>query len=278
MTGSDRERLRASFTEDAELYDQARPGYPPELFDDLAELTGIGPGCRVLEVGPGTGQATVPLAERGCHIVAVELGAEMAALARRNLARFPSVQVVTAAFEDWPPPAEPFDVVVSATAFHWIDPAVRMVRAADSLRAGGALATIATHHIKGGSTDFFAEAQTCYERFDPATPPDLRLQPAAEIPYDDGDEPEPSGPFGPPVFRRHEWEQTYSTAEYLNLLRTYSNHRTLEPVSLVGLLDCLTRLINDRHGGQITKRYLSELRVARRGPAHDLPDALNRRG
>ncbi|MEV6864268.1 class I SAM-dependent methyltransferase [Streptosporangium subroseum] len=277
MTGSDRERLRASFTEDAELYDQARPGYPPELFDDLAELTGIGPGCRVLEVGPGTGQATVPLAERGCRIVAVELGAEMATLARHNLARFPSVQVVTAAFEDWPPPAEPFDVVVSATAFHWIDPAVRMVRAADALRAGGALATIATHHIRGGSTDFFAAAQTCYERFDPATPPDLRLRSAAEIPYD-SDGPEPSGRFGPPVFRRHEWEQAYSTAEYLNLLRTYSNHRTLEPAALVGLLDCIARLINDRHGGQITKRYLTELRVARRDPAHDMPDALKRRG
>jgi hypothetical protein len=30
--------LRETFTEAAELYDQARPGYPAELFDDLAEL------------------------------------------------------------------------------------------------------------------------------------------------------------------------------------------------------------------------------------------------
>src|SRR6266545_4738205 len=64
------ERLRATFNQAADLYDRARPGYPPALFDDLAELAGVGPGCRVLEIGPGTGQATVPLAERGCHVVA----------------------------------------------------------------------------------------------------------------------------------------------------------------------------------------------------------------
>ncbi|MBV9281092.1 MAG: class I SAM-dependent methyltransferase, partial [Chloroflexi bacterium] len=136
MTDSDRLQLRRTFDQAAELYDRARPGYPRELFDDLTELAGIGPGCRVLEIGCGTGQATVPLAERGCQIVAVELGADMAAVARRNLARFASVTVVVSAFEDWPLPAGPFDAVVSATAFHWIDPAVRVTKAADALRPG----------------------------------------------------------------------------------------------------------------------------------------------
>ena len=97
-------RLRATFNEAAELYDRARPGYPSRMFDELADLVGLAPGCRVLEIGCGTGQATMPLAERGCQVVAVEVGAEMAGVARRNLAPFPSVEVVTAAFEDWPLP------------------------------------------------------------------------------------------------------------------------------------------------------------------------------
>ncbi|HZC29448.1 MAG TPA: class I SAM-dependent methyltransferase, partial [Gaiellaceae bacterium] len=132
--------LRATFDEDAERYDRARPGYPAELFDDLAALAGLRPGDRVLEIGPGTGQATVPLARRGYRIVAVELGTGLAAVARRNLAAFPDVEVVNAAFEDWPLPAEPFDAVVAATAFHWIDPDVRLARTAQTLRPGGALA------------------------------------------------------------------------------------------------------------------------------------------
>jgi SAM-dependent methyltransferase len=205
----------------------------------------------------------VPLAERGCRIVAVELGAGLAAVARRNFARFPEVQVVTAAFEDWPLPAEPFDVVLAATAFHWIDPQVRIAKAADALRPGGALATIATHHVAGGDDEFFVEVQACYERWDPDTPPGLRLPAAAAVPAS-GEELDRSGRFGPVSFRRHEWELEYSSAGYLDVLRTYSGHRALEPVPRANLLACIAELIDSRFGGRISKRYLAELRVARR--------------
>jgi len=197
MSQPDRERRRWTFDEAAELYDRARPRYPSALFDDLGDLAGIGPGARVLEIGPGTGQATVPLAERGCRVVAVELGAGLAAVARRNLAPFPAVEVVTGAFEDWPLPPEPFDVVLAATSFHWMDPAVRVAKAADALRPGGALATVATHHVAGGDESFFAAAQDCYERWDPETPPGgAPLRAAADIPSS-SEELDRSGRFGP---------------------------------------------------------------------------------
>ncbi len=219
----------------------------------------------MLEIGCGTGQATVALAERGYRIVAVELGPEMATVARRNLARFDSVDVVTAAFEDWPLPDEPFDVVFCATAFHWVDPAVRVSKSADALRPGGVLATVATEHIAGGSEAFFAAVQDCYERFDPATPPGLRQQTAPEIPQDDR-ELAASGRFGPAQFHRYEWELSYSTAEYLDLLLTYSGHRALPAVQRSGLLDCIAGHIDRNHGGRVVKRYLTELRVAQRLP------------
>jgi len=262
MTQEDRERLRATFDQAAELYDRVRPGYPPALFDDLAGLAGMGPGSRVLEIGPGTGQATVPLAERGCRVVAVELGADLAAVVRRNLARFPAVEVVAAAFEDWPLPSEPFDLVLAATSFHWLDPAVRVVKAADALRPGGTLATVATHHVAGGDESFFAEAQACYIRWDPATPPDgAPLRAAADIPSS-SDELDRSHRFGPVTFRRYEWELPYTTASYLEVLLTYSGHRALDPAAKAGLLDCIANLIDSGYGGRITKRYLTELRVA----------------
>ena len=259
----ERERLRATFDGAAELYNRARPLYPAALHEDLAQLAGLGPGSRVLEIGCGTGQATVPLARRGCQIVAVELGASMAAVARRNLAAFPAAQVVVSAFESWPLPPEPFDAVVCATAFRWVDPAVRMARTAGALRPGGALATVDTHHVAGGSEAFFVEAQDCYERWDPATPPGLRLTRAADVPFD-RDEVERSGLFHPPVFRRYECELTYSTAAYLDLLSTYSGHIALERAAHDGLFECIARLIDTRCGGTIVKRYLFELRVARR--------------
>jgi len=259
----DRSSLRMTFDEAAELYDRTRPGYPAVLFDDLTELVDIGPGCRVLEIGSGTGQASVPLAARGGTLVCVELGPSMAAVARRNLAPFPASRVVTAAFEDWPLPPEPFDMVLSATAFHWLDPTVRVVKSADALRPGGALVTIATYHVAGGTAAFFDEVQTCYEQWDPATPPGFRQPAASTIPCD-SEEVDRSGRFEPVQFRRYEWDCAYSTASYLDLLRTYSGHRALAPAARQGLLARIAALIDARYGGHIVKHYLTALRVAHR--------------
>jgi SAM-dependent methyltransferase len=263
LAASEREQLRLTFGSDAELYDRMRPTYPAQMFDDLAEHAAIEPGRRVLEIGPGTGQATLRLAERGCQLIGVELSPTLAEIARLKTARFAAVDIVTAAFEDWPLPDEPFDVVMSATAFHWIDPAVRVTKAADALRPDGVLATIATHHVAGGTADFFTEVQSCYERWDPATPVGLRLQSSSEIAAD-STELDRSGRFGPATFHRYEWDATYSTDDYIALLLTYSGHIAMHPSDQSGLLDCIARLMNARYGGRISKRYLTELRVARR--------------
>jgi SAM-dependent methyltransferase len=263
LARSERDRLRLTFGIDAELYDRMRPDYPAEMFEDLTEVAGIGPGCRVLEIGPGTGKATVPLARHGCELIGVELSQSLAEVARRKTARFADVSIEVAAFEDWPLPAEPFDVVVSATAFHWIDPDVRVTKAADALRLGGVLATVATHHIAGGTADFFADVQRCYVRWDPATTAAVQLPSADEIPFD-SEELDRSGFFGPVSFRRYEWDATYSTDDYRSLLRTYSGHIAMDPAGQNGLLGCITELMDDRYGGLITKRYLTELRVANR--------------
>jgi SAM-dependent methyltransferase len=257
-----RDELRQTFDTAAERYDRARPGYPSQLFDDLVTVCGLEPGARVLEVGCGTGQATVPLAERGFSIVAVELGPSLAAVARRNLARFPSVEVVVAAFEDWPLPAEPFDAVVCATAFHWLDPAVRLTKVAAALRPGGSLAIISTEHVAGGTAPFFVDVQDCYERWDPATPPGLRLQPADKIPHASA-ELEDSGRFDLLAERRYERDLTYSTQTYLDVLLTYSGHLALAAELRAGLLECIATLIDSRYGGTIRKRYLNELTVVR---------------
>jgi SAM-dependent methyltransferase len=260
-----REELRETFDTAAERYDRARPGYPARLFDDLVALAGLEPGARVLEIGCGTGQATVPLAERGFRIVAVELGPALAAVARRNLAGFPSVEVVVANFEDWPLPPEPFDLVVSATAFHWLDPLIRLEKTAAALRPSGSLAVIMTEHVAGGSLAFFADAQRCYERWDPATPPDLHLLPAEQIPTG-AEEIDRSGLFESATVRRYERDLAYSSVSYLDVLLTYSGHLALPPEARAGLLDCIASLIDGPFGGRIEKRYLNELCLARRNP------------
>lgn len=258
---NDRERLRSVFAEDAERYDRCRPGYPEQLFDVLTAA--VGEGARVLEIGCGTGQATVPLAARGFALTALELAEEPAEIARRHLAGYPSARVVVGAFEDWPLPPVGFDLVVAATSFHWLDPELRVVKAADALRHRGALAVVSTHHVAGGSDEFFAQSQHCYERFDPNAEPGQRLPPSGQIPQDP-EEFNRSGRFSPPEFHRYEWEADYTTKQYLDLLMTYSGHQAMPTSAREQLLTCIGRIIDDDHGGVITKRYLTQLALAQR--------------
>ncbi|MBW8738925.1 MAG: methyltransferase domain-containing protein [Streptomyces turgidiscabies] len=255
--------LRDTFDEAAQLYDRARPRYPQALVADLVRAAGLGPGSRVLEIGPGTGQLTVPLAASGCRLTAVELGPSLAAVARHNLRSFPLAEVTVADFEQWPLPPEPFDLVVCATAFHWIDPAVRLPRAAEALRPGGLLALVTTHHVKGGTVDFFERVQRCYAQGDPSTPPDLRQVEEADT-ASDNSELDHSEHFDDITVRRHARDIAYSVDEYIDVLLTYSGHRALDAPSRHGLLACVRDLIETRYGGRITKRYLHELITAKR--------------
>lgn len=229
----------------------------------MAAIAGLVPGARVLEIGPGTGQATVPLAQRGYEVVAVEIGAELTAVARRNLGAYPAVVVFNSSFESWQLPERPFDLVIAATAFHWVDPRVRVSKAADALRAGGSLALVDTHHVAGGTEEFFVEVQDCYEWWNPSTPPTLRLPRSEDVPRESG-EIDASGRFGAVEFRRYEFDVTYSTAEYLEVLLTYSGHLALPDRQRSSLLECIAGVMESKYGGSIVKRYMVELRMVRR--------------
>jgi len=263
MPGGKDSDLRTTFNQDAEWYQRVRPGYPDALFADMAALELVGAGVHVLEIGCGTGQATLPLARLGCEIVALDIGADLAAVASRRLGAFSKVRVLVSSFEDWPLPAEPFDTLVSATAFHWIDPRIRVQKSADALRPGGSLVIISTHHVAGGTEDFWVEVQSCYERWDPTTEPGLRLPTSAAV-LQGTEEIERSQRFASPIVRRYLWDVSYTTTEYLDLLLSYSGHRALEASQRNGLLKCIQDLIDRNHGGRVTKRYMTQLLVARR--------------
>jgi SAM-dependent methyltransferase len=251
-----------SFNEVASLYDAARPLYPQAILDDLIALTGVQPGDRVLEIGCGTGQITVPLAERGLCITALEPGPDLATVARSKLAEYPGAVVVERRFEDYDLPQEPFDLVVSATAFHWVDPAIRVTKAARALNPGGYLAIIHTHWGVGTHRDAFGvRSQPCYERWDTETEPGFTQPVIADLP---ATRPElaDSPRFGPVEHRVYEQRNDYSTASYLNLLRTWSNIQGLDTAARDGLLTCLGQLLDGEFGGKLTRSDTRELWLA----------------
>jgi len=256
---AERHRLRETFEEAPELYDRARPSYPAELVDDLVTLAGLRAGSHVLELGPGTGKATVALAERGLRVVGVELGEGLAAVARRNLAAFPEVEIVTAPFESWEADAR-FDAVVAFTALHWIDPEVRYEKPARLLRDGGSLAVVETKHVlPEGGDPFWVDVQADYDAAAPD--PDNRPPPALDDVPDLGEEIDAGGHFRNVAVRRYLWDATYTADEYLAVLDTYSGHRSMPEEQRLELY----RRIGERIGSRtVTKTYLFTLNVASR--------------
>ena len=130
------------FDEVADDYDRHRPSYPDVLVDKACEAAGIGPGSRVLEIGCGTGQLTRSLLARELRVTAVEPGTQLLARARDQLDGAGDVRFVNARLEDAMLPAARYDVVFSASAIHWVDPAVSWRKAADALVDGGSLALL----------------------------------------------------------------------------------------------------------------------------------------
>ena len=128
------------FGEVADDYDRVRSAYPAVLFDDVLDYGRPDiAGRPALDVGAGTGRATVAFAEKGLPVVAVEPDDAMAQVLARRAARFPDVQVVRDSFEDFRP-TQPFGLLFSAEAWHWTVPETRWSLAADALGNGATLA------------------------------------------------------------------------------------------------------------------------------------------
>jgi SAM-dependent methyltransferase len=137
-----RERRRVLFDGVAGLYDATRQGYPTEIVDAVVANAAIGPGAAVLEIGCGTGQLTRQLARRAFDLTAIDIGTAMVRAAQGNVADA-TARFQVSSFEDFAD-IGPFDLIVSATAFHWIDPGVGLAKAARLLRPSGWLALLTT--------------------------------------------------------------------------------------------------------------------------------------
>ncbi len=264
----DRERLRTTFDQAADLYHDARPDYPERLFDRLVELTSARPGGRVLEVGAGTGKATLALARRGLRVTALEPGPALAAHARANLAGFPDVDIVESTLEDLPASTEPFNLVVAATSWHWVDPGRRYALAAQALRPGGHLAFwSATHVFPPDGDSFFDELQPVYDEIGSPHPPDAPARPApGELP-DESAEIEQSGLFTVVAVEHLDWTVDYDAEAYIRLLSTFSSHIAMSASQRDRLFGEIRRRIAERPTTTVRRGWGAVLHVARRSPS-----------
>lgn len=268
MADPSQRHLGRVFNDVPELYDRVRPGYPDEMFDDLATITGIDKGSPVLEVGCGTGQATRSLAALGYSVTAIEPGGAMAALARHRLAAFRNVTVETSTFEDWDDRGARFDVLVAASSWHWVDPTTRWRRAHEVLYSGGWLALLGNIVVRRpGEPEVYAETADLHQRFAPDNPGWGHPPLADDVRATDegwGDVEDPAGWFGPTIVCWYPTVQWFDGEGFADLLRSTSLYRRLDRDVREPLLDAIAERIRTRLGDRASRRYLSVLRIGRR--------------
>jgi SAM-dependent methyltransferase len=261
----DRDRLKVTFDSVADRYQDVRPDYPDELYAELISAADLQPGARLLEVGCGPGKATIPLAKYGFQITCLEIGPDLVAAARRNLAGYDGVEVVHQAFEQWRPSgAERFDLIFAATAWHWIDPAVGYQLAWRWLRPGGHLAIWGAGHVCPMDADsFFHDIQDIYDEIGEGLPPGADLPAPGELP-DDRAAIEGSGLFAVIVRREFIWEINYTAEEYIELLDTFSGHIEMAQWQRDRLYGEIRRRLAARPNGLLRRHWGAVLQIARR--------------
>lgn len=149
---------REAFGADPQNYHAARPPYPHATWEALQQRAGLRAGIDILEIGAGTGLATLPmLAQDPKRLVAIEPDGRLARFLAAS-AVDPRLEVVETSFEDAELEPAAFDLVVSATAFHWLDPVLALGRIDSLLRPDGAVALLWNDFGDAGRADPFHDA------------------------------------------------------------------------------------------------------------------------
>ena len=216
--------FRTIFETVAEQFDEWRPRYCDELFTDLIEYANLDENKTVLEVGPGTGQATEPVLKTKCSYYAIELSKIFADFMVNKYGSFPNFHIINSDFEKYGFAENHFDLVYSAAAFQWIPENKGYPKAFDILKSGG---TFAMFMMKpdiqhgGGYTDepLYSDIQQVYAQY---FRPEVEYK--CNLDYDARDK----YGFISPECRYYKKTREYNAEDYISLIATHSDHITLK--------------------------------------------------
>ncbi len=256
----------------ATKYEMARPGYSDELYKKLFEYIPIDSSSKVVEIGIGAGQATVPILKTGCFLTAVEYGKNFSKLCIEKFKEYKNFSVINDKFENVFFPESQFDLVYSATAFHWIPENIGYSKVYNMLKPGGVFARFAIHpfpdkknpallaeidqlYLKyyceyyGKDTQFKKELQAIKEYSEEETMQKAKI--AEKYGFVD---------INYAMFYR---TRTLSAKEYIELLGTYSDHIAIEEKVRNEFFAKIEETIN-RYDGTFTIYDTIDLELARK--------------
>ena len=158
--------LRLSFDTIPEQFDKWRPHYSPRLFSQLIEKAAINSSSKVLEIGPGTGQATDPILETGCGYTAIELGSNLSEFLRNKYKNAENYSLINDDFITHDFGDEKYDMIYSAAAIQWLPEDTAFSKTFRLLKSGGMLAMMFLHmDLRSPQPQMYADMQKVYDKY-----------------------------------------------------------------------------------------------------------------
>lgn len=257
--------LNWTFDTVAKTYEKLRPGYVDELYQTIFEYKPIDNTSRVVEVGIGGGQATLPILETGCDLLAVDYGENFCEICRKKFKEYPNFSAISGKFEDIDLGGE-YDLIYSASAFHWIPEEIGYKKVYDMLKCGGVFARFANHPFRDkGKPELSAEMDRIYADYYYKYH-NKEQEPLVEYSEEQAENraliAEKYG-FKDIQYKLFCRTRTFSAKEYKMLLGTYSDHIAIEEKIRTEFFSRIEDAIN-RHGGEITIYDTIDLQLARK--------------
>ena len=217
---------RFTFNEDVENYDKWRPTYCKELFNDIIQYSELNQNKKAIEIGIGTGQATMPFLMTRCDVTAIELGSDLAEYSKEKFKKYKNFSVHNTSFEDFQCNDNSFDILYSATAFQWIPEDIGYPKALNILKNGGTLALFWNKPFVKREDDLLhLKIQSIYEKYSPSNDKFIENDTAR---YNKITKTIQSYGFRDVQVKLYHQTRTFNSSSYISLLDTYSDHRSME--------------------------------------------------
>ena len=250
-----------TFDNAAADYEVSRPIYMKELFDAIFKYKQINPGSNVLEIGIGTGKATLPILEKRCNLIALEPGEQLAKITNKKFKKYDNFLMYNQTLQNFTYPANSFDFIYSATAFHWIPEEYGYKRVYELLKDGGVFARFSYHAGQDKKRKILtSEIQELYKKYmnfkdEPKEYCENEAKKLAQIAEKYG--------FVDTKYNLYHMTKDFTADEYVGLLNTYPDHMMIEKTNREKLFNGIHTTIN-KNGGVITVYYTMDLELARK--------------
>ncbi|MBN2794658.1 MAG: class I SAM-dependent methyltransferase [Clostridia bacterium] len=251
--------LGETFNTVVSLYDQWRPTYCEDLYHEIFKHVTLNTESHILEIGIGTGQATKPFLDLGCQVTAVELGKDLAEFTLKKYSNYTNLKIQLGLFQDFKEHDKTYDLIYSATAFHWIPEEIGYTKVFNLLKDDGVFARFANRPYKDKSNEPLHQAiQGVYRKYTSGGDlgPEFDLDQSkslAMIAMKYG--------FKKVSYYTYQRIRTFTPTGYIALLQTYSDVINMDEDQRQGFLEAIETAIMD-HGGKINIYDTMDLQLA----------------